>query len=338
MNNKLLYIQNLHVTYHTKGQKIEAVRGVDLDVNENEIVALIGESGSGKTALAKSILQLQTGPYCTIDQGQILFEGNNLLASDLRSVRGLSISMILQDPMTALNPMLKISTQMIEAILTHRNISRAEAKKECIKALELVDINEPEQRMKQYPHQLSGGICQRVLIAMSVLNCPKLIIADELTTALDATTKTKLMLMLKKLQTHFALSLLIISHDLGFVSGIADRIYVMYGGKICETGQTDSIFYDPKHPYTKALLDSLPKDLIGANLRPIKGHSNVKNTSGCVFCQRCDYAMNICRDTPPPKYENRVFCHLYNEHAKGQYNKFKPVKADEKDPVTSTKT
>lgn len=341
MNKKVLTIENLHITYHSKDEDVKAVSGVDLCVFENENVALIGESGSGKTALAKAILKLQTPPYCTIDQGRICFLGQDLLPlseKKMQSIRGSFISMILQDPMTALNPVLKVSTQMTEMLLAHKNISRKQARKKVIEMLHLVDIDQPEKRLDQYPHQLSGGICQRVLIAMSLLNEPQLVIADELTTALDATTKAKLTHMLKKLQAHFQFSMLMISHDLGFVSGICDRIYVMYDGKMCEMGQTDTIFYDPKHPYTKALLDSLPKEMLGGHLKPIKGQANIKNSYACAFCPRCDFSMQICKNKNPfclEQNEHSTFCHMYDPLAKEQLKKFNKIKDDENAFVTS---
>jgi len=311
---KVLEVNNLHVSFKTYGGEVKAVRGVTFDLYKGETLAIVGESGCGKSVTSQSIMRLIPNPPGKIVDGSILFKGNDLTKlkePEMRNIRGADISMIFQDPMTALNPTLKIGEQIIEGILQHKSISRHEAKKTALEMLDLVGIPDPEERLKHYPHQLSGGMRQRIVIAMALVCQPEVLIADEPTTALDVTIQAQILDLFKDIQKKTGVSIILITHDLGVVAQVADRIAVMYAGKIVEAGSRRDIFYQPQHPYTKGLLNSVPRlDLDGAELVPIGGSPPdlFSPPKGCPFTARCSYAMEVCERAYPFK------THLCNEH------------------------
>ncbi len=304
-NKNLLTIRDLHTIFHIRNTNIEAVRGIDLDVGYGEIVGIVGESGSGKSVTMKSVMGILPD-NTTINAEKLVFDGADLLSmseNERRKLRGCSMGMIFQDPMTALNPLKKIGFHLEEVLMRHCNISRAEAKKQAIEVLEKVEIPCPEKRLEQYPHEFSGGMRQRVLIAMALACKPKLLIADEPTTALDVTIQAQILELLQKLQKEEKMSILLITHDLGVVASLCDRIAVMYGGLIMETGTTDQIFYKTRHPYTQALLNAIPKPntQLKKRLEPIPGSapSLAHPPAGCPFAPRCTFAMPECRTSIP---------------------------------------
>ncbi|MBX4263880.1 ABC transporter ATP-binding protein [Clostridium estertheticum] len=305
--SKLLEVKNLRVSYHTYAGEVQSVRGISFEVNEGETLAVVGESGCGKTVTAKSLMRLiQTPPGEIKDGSEILYKGNDILKMNkeqLRHFRGAEISMIFQDPMTSLNPTMTIGKQIAESLIIHRNMKKHEAMDEAIKMLKLVNIPNVERRAKQYPHEFSGGMRQRAMIAIALACSPKILVADEPTTALDVTIQAQIMDLIKDLQDKLGTAVVLITHDLGVVADVADRIQVMYAGKIIERGNTEEIFYNPKHPYTWALLQSVPR--LGSshkeNLYSIKGTPPdlVKPPVGCPFAPRCEYAMEICKQEMP---------------------------------------
>ncbi|WNS75892.1 ABC transporter ATP-binding protein [Bacillus sp. DTU_2020_1000418_1_SI_GHA_SEK_038] len=311
---KVLEVNNLHVSFKTYGGEVKAVRGVTFDLYKGETLAIVGESGCGKSVTSQSIMRLIPNPPGKIVDGSVLFKGNDLTKlkePEMRNIRGADISMIFQDPMTALNPTLKIGEQIIEGILQHKSISRQEAKETALEMLELVGIPDPEERLKHYPHQFSGGMRQRIVIAMALVCQPEVLIADEPTTALDVTIQAQILDLFKDIQKKTGVSIILITHDLGVVAQVADRIAVMYAGKIVEAGSRRDIFYQPQHPYTKGLLNSVPRlDLVGAELVPIGGSPPdlFSPPKGCPFTARCSYAMEVCERAYPFK------THLSNEH------------------------
>jgi len=301
----LLYVDNLKVYFQSNGARARAVDGISFKVGEKETVCLVGESGCGKTVSALSILGLIPTPPGEIVDGQIVFSGQNLLALDeneMQKIRGNHISMVFQEPLTSLNPVLTIGDQVGEAVRTHRNIDREALFQYGVQLLEDVGIPSPKQRMNDYPHQLSGGQRQRVMIAMALSCDPDLIIADEPTTALDVTVQAQIIALLRSIQKKRSMSVLYISHDLGVVSAIANRVYVMYAGIIVEQGHTDQIFRTARHPYTQGLLASLPSlSKRGKRLHSIPG--SVPNPAykpkGCPFHPRCSHAILSCREEFP---------------------------------------
>ncbi|MBU3100156.1 MULTISPECIES: ABC transporter ATP-binding protein [Clostridium] len=305
--SKLLEVKNLRVSYHTYAGEVQSVRGISFEVNEGETLAVVGESGCGKTVTAKSLMRLiQTPPGEIKDGSEILYKGNDILKMNeeaLRHFRGAEISMIFQDPMTSLNPTMTIGKQIAESLIIHRNMKKHEAMDEAIKMLKLVNIPNAERRVKQYPHEFSGGMRQRAMIAIALACSPKILVADEPTTALDVTIQAQIMDLIKELQNKLGTAVVLITHDLGVVADVADRIQVMYAGKIIERGNTDEIFYNPKHPYTWALLQSVPRLETGHkdSLYSIKGTPPdlVKPPVGCPFAPRCEYAMEICKQEMP---------------------------------------
>ena len=329
-NNRLLEINKLEVVFETYLGEVKAVRGVDLTINKGEVLALVGESGCGKSVTAQSILQLNPSPPAKIKAGEVIFEGNIISKYSekrMRSIRGKEISMIFQDPMTSLNPTKKIGKQIMETLLKHQNISKAEAKKKAIDMLRLVDIPNPESRVEQYPHQFSGGMRQRAMIAIALACNPKLLIADEPTTALDVTIQAQIIDLMMELKEKTGTAILLITHDLGVVADIADKVAIMYGGLIVEQGDINEIYYNSKHPYTWGLLKSVPK--IGktekTRLIPIDGvpPDLLNPPLGCPFAPRCDYAMNICDIKPPEKFkftdEHFSYCWLMHEMVRDKY-------------------
>lgn len=305
MNNILLSIQDLKVYFRADDNVARAVDGVSVDVCNGESVCLVGESGCGKTVSALTILGLVPQPPGEIVSGKVLFKGKDLLGfteEEMQEIRGNRISMVFQEPMTSLNPVFTIGDQIEEAITVHENVSPAEAQKRCMELLADVGIADPKDRLKDYPHQLSGGQRQRVMIAMALACNPELVIADEPTTALDVTIQAQVLNLFAELQRKRDMSLLYITHDLGVVSRIADRIYVMYAGVIVEQGDVSQIFRNPCHPYTRGLLASLPdRAKRGARLHSIPGTvpDPAHKPHGCPFHPRCDLTIHACRDALP---------------------------------------
>ncbi len=306
-NSKLLEIKNLHVSFTTYAGIVRAVRGVDLYLEEGETLAIVGESGCGKTVTVKSIMGLLPEEQAVIsgEGAQINFHEHNLLAFDedrMSAIRGMHISMIFQDPMTSLNPTMKIGDQIAESLIVHKGASGRLARQEALKMLRLVNIPNAEERIDQYPFQFSGGMRQRAMIAIALACDPEILIADEPTTALDVTIQAQIMELIKSLQRERNTGEILVTHDLGLVASMADRINVMYAGQIVERGTTDEIFYDPKHPYTFALLRSVPKlsDHKQEALYSLVGTPPdlIKPPVGCPFAPRCRFAMRICRDRP----------------------------------------
>ena len=260
-NKNLLEIDNLKVSFFTPAGEVKAVNGVSYQLAQGEVIGIVGESGSGKSVSSYAIMRLIDEPGKVIG-GSIKFDGKNILELDekeMQSIRGNEISMIFQDPMTSLNPVFKVGNQLIEAIVKHQKVSKKEARKRAIEMLSLVGIPSPEKRLEQYPHEFSGGMRQRAMIAMALSCNPKLLIADEPTTALDVTIQAQILELIKELKKKINMSVILITHDLGIISDICDKVIVMYAGKIVEEGTIDDIFYNPKHPYTWGLLRSVPK-------------------------------------------------------------------------------
>lgn len=323
---KALEVKDLHVAFSTYGGEIKAVRGVSFDLYKGETLAIVGESGCGKSVTSQSIMRLIPSPPGKITNGSVLFKGKDLTKikeAEMRELRGADISMIFQDPMTALNPTITVGEQIIEAIRQHESISRTEAKKQALKMLNLVGIPNPSERLKHYPHQFSGGMRQRIVIAMALVCEPEVLIADEPTTALDVTIQAQILDLFKDIQKKTGVSIILITHDLGVVAQVADRVAVMYAGKIVEAGTRREIFYKPQHPYTKGLLNSVPRlDLEDDDLIPIMGSPPdlFSPPAGCPFTARCEYAMEVCSIAYPFKTrltnEHHVECWLQDERSK----------------------
>jgi len=310
----MLSVQNLKVYFLSDERVARAVDGVTYVVREGETVCLVGESGCGKTVSAMTIMRILPMPPGRIMGGSILFKGQNLLdlnEEEMQKVRGKRIAMIFQEPMTSLNPVFTVGDQIEEAMAAHEKLDKEELRRRCIQLLRDVGIPSPEERLKDYPHQLSGGQRQRVMIAMALACNPDLVIADEPTTALDVTIQAQILNLFRELKKKHNMSLLYITHDLGVVSKIADRIYVMYAGIIAEQGKTDHIFREPKHPYTQALLASLPsRRKRGQRLHSIPGTvpNPAYKPAGCPFHPRCPHAINPCRSIFP------ALCDYGGEH------------------------
>lgn len=302
----LLEVNDLHVTFKTYGGEVQAVRGVNLSLNKGETLAIVGESGCGKSVTAQSIMRLIPSPPGEIRHGSIMFKGRDLTKvpeREMRALRGAEIAMIFQDPMTSLNPTITVGELIVEAMVEHMDISRSAAKKEAINMLRRVGIANPEERLKQYPHQFSGGMRQRIMIAISLVCQPSILIADEPTTALDVTIQAQIIDLFQEIQKQTGVSIIIITHDLGIVAQMADRISIMYAGEIVESGLPEDIFYKAEHPYTKALLNSIPR--VDGNrdepLVPVAGTPPdlFDPPKGCPFTARCDFAMEVCDQYAP---------------------------------------
>jgi oligopeptide/dipeptide ABC transporter ATP-binding protein len=303
----LLEIENLAVEFQTPGGVLQAVNGISYGVGAGEIVALVGESGSGKSVSALAVLGLVPRPPGRIVSGHIRFEGNDLLSMDseaIRDVRGRHISMIFQEPMTSLNPVLSIRRQLSEAMRLHLDLSKRQARERAVELLNMVGMSDPESRLSQYPHQLSGGQRQRVMIAMALSCEPKLIIADEPTTALDVTIQAQILSLIQDLCRRLGVALVIITHNLGVVARYADRVNVMYAGRIVEHGTAEALYAKPSHPYTAGLLKSVPRldHDRGAPLDPIPGNPPdlAALGDGCAFAPRCAFTTGRCRREIPP--------------------------------------
>lgn len=324
----LLEVNHLSVSFFTPSGEVHAVNDVSYYVDREEVVAVVGESGCGKSVTQMSTIQLIQSPPGKILEGEVLFEGKDLLALDrdseeLRKYRGSGISMIFQEPMTSLNPVFTIGRQMTDIIRTHQDVSKKEAEQIAIQALEAVGIPAAQARMKNYPFELSGGMRQRVLIALSVACHAKLIIADEPTTALDVTTQAQVMEVLLEIVKRFKSSLIVVTHNLGLVSRYADRIYVMYAGRVIESGTTEQILTNPLHPYTRGLLNSVPRldDDKNQELQPIDGTppNLIQLPEFCSFAPRCPMACEVCKKMgqPPlkPAGGHYVACHMQSGEA-----------------------
>ena len=295
----MLEVQDLHTSFFTPAGEVRAVNGVSFFLDHGKVLGIVGESGSGKSVTAYSVMQIleKTGK---IVSGSIKFNGQELVGSGervMKTVRGNKISIIFQDPMTSLNPTYTIGHQLMEAILLHTNRNKKQAYDRAVEMLRLVNVNEPEKRMKQYPYEFSGGMRQRVMIAMALACEPDILIADEPTTALDVTIQAQILELMQSLQKELGMAIILITHDLGVVAQMCDEVIVMYAGSICEQGTADEIFYNPKHEYTKGLMRSIPSvDNDGCHLEPISGTpiDLLNMPKGCPFAPRCDAAMKIC--------------------------------------------
>ncbi|MGI9049287.1 MAG: ABC transporter ATP-binding protein [Rubrobacteraceae bacterium] len=302
----MLEVNNLKTHFKTQDGVVKAVDGVSFSLERGETLGIVGESGSGKSVTALSLMQLNPKPPVEYPEGEILFEGQNLLEvseSRMQKIRGNDIAMIFQDPMTSLNPVFTIGNQIMEAIRIHQQVSKGEAKEQTVKVLRDVGIPRPEERASDYPHQFSGGMRQRAMIAMSLSCNPKVLIADEPTTALDVTIQAQILELMVNLQEEYGTAIIMITHDLGVVAKIADNVLVMYAGRAVEQGPTDPIFYDPLMPYTWSLLRSLPRlDTAGeTRLLPIKGQppSLIFLPEGCNFSPRCPFVKDKCHEVDP---------------------------------------
>ena len=318
---KLLEVKNLHVSFFTPAGEVKAVNGISYDVDYDEVMGIVGESGSGKSVEAYSIIGLLQSPG-KVMEGSITLEGEDMLAktpSEMVDYRGSQVAMIFQNPMTCLNPVYTIGNQLTEALRAHdKSISKEDADKRAMEMLEQVGINNVEKRMKQYPHELSGGMRQRVMIAMGLICHPKLLIADEPTTALDVTIQAQILELMKELQKKNHMGIIFITHNLGVVAEVCDKVSVMYAGKMVEQGPVDEIFYEPGHPYTMGLLRSMPR--VDAEsyerLIPIEGSpvDMLNPPEGCPFAPRCEHAMKVCLQKMPPYVElgdnHRAACWL----------------------------
>ena len=295
----LLEVSDLRTSFFTDAGEVKAVNGVSYNLDRGKVLGIVGESGSGKSVSAYSIMQILAGTGKIVG-GSIKLDGQELVNAGegvMKTVRGNKISIIFQDPMTSLNPTYTIGHQLMEAITLHTNRNKAQAKERAIEMLRLVNINEPEKRMNQYPFEFSGGMRQRIMIAMALACEPDILIADEPTTALDVTIQAQILELMKSLQEEMGMAIIMITHDLGVVAQMCDEVIVMYAGSICEQGTADEIFYNPRHEYTKGLMRSIPTaDTAGTKLKPITGTpiDLLNMPKGCPFAPRCDAAMKIC--------------------------------------------
>ena len=300
----LLSVKDMHTSFTTDHGEVQAVNGVSFNLDAGKVLGIVGESGSGKSVTAYSIMQI-LADNGRITSGEILYKGEDISRwgeSKMQDFRGKCCSIIFQDPMTSLNPVFTIGSQIAEAVLLHTKSSKHEAMEKALEMLKLVGINEPEKRLKQYPYELSGGMRQRVMIAMALACEPDILIADEPTTALDVTIQAQILELMQSLQKKLGMAIIMVTHDLGVIAEMCDEIVVMYGGRFCERGTADEIFYNPRHEYTRGLLRSIPNITnMKERLVPISGTPiNMLNMpKGCAFCARCDKAMKICLEQVP---------------------------------------
>ena len=321
MSDKLLEVKNLSVEFQSGSITTKAVNGINITLDRNENLGIVGESGSGKSVTASSILKLIPSPPGKVSDGEILYQGTDLLNKDenyMRKIRGNEISMIFQDPSTSLNPVFTVGNQLVEAIRTHQDLNKSEAKEKAIEMLKLVGIPSPEKRISMYPHELSGGMKQRIMIAIALSSNPNLLIADEPTTALDVTIQAQMLDLMKSLQNEIGMSIIMITHDLGVVWETCQKIIVMYAGAVMESGTVEEIYTNPLHPYTWGLLDSQitstqdnDKELATIPGNPPDLSFEMK---GCPFASRCSYAQEKCfKETPELQATNnnhKVACHF----------------------------
>ncbi|ANE47357.1 peptide ABC transporter ATP-binding protein [Paenibacillus swuensis] len=327
MTQKLLDVKDLRVSFKVYGGEVQAVRGVSFHVNKGEAVGIVGESGCGKSVTAQTLMRLIPSPPSIIKSGSIEFLGQDILKKsekEMESIRGKDMGMIFQDPMTSLNPTITIGKQIAEGLIKHQKMTKEQAKKQSVEMLKLVGIPNPESRFDQYPHEFSGGMRQRAMIAIALACNPALLIADEPTTALDVTIQAQIMTVMKDLQERLGTSIILITHDLGVVADMCDRVIVMYAGKVVETGTKWEIFKNPQHPYTKGLLRSVPRldQKKDEPLVPIFGTPPdlIKPPAGCGFCSRCDDAMNICanKDSIMTQLSDTHFVSCWLQHPLAQ--------------------
>lgn len=330
----LLRVRDLQTHFRTEQGMIRAVDGIDFDIKRGETFGIVGESGCGKSVTAYSIMQLIERPQGDIVSGAIEYmgEGGRPIdiakldpnGQDMRNLRGNEIGMIFQEPMTSLNPIYTIGNQIIEAIALHQRVSKMEARKRAIELLDRVGLSDPHSQIDDYPHQLSGGMRQRVMIAMALSCNPRLLIADEPTTALDVTVEAQILDLMRDLQHEYDMSIMLITHNLGVVAENCDRVMVMYLGKVVEEGSAVDIFYNPRHPYTRGLLESIPQIGLSSRLTPIEGAVPMMQDipQGCYFAPRCPHVMARCEEDPPmffPAETQRAKCWLYADEAPQQH-------------------
>ena len=303
-NAPLLQVKNLYTSFYTDAGEVRAVNGISYNLDRGRVLGIVGESGSGKSVSAYSIMRILTDTG-RVTAGEVLFKGENILKytpQQMQAFRGSRISMIFQDPMTCLNPVFTVGYQLREAIRIHTDRTKEQVKARALEMLQLVGVNEPEKRLKQYPHELSGGMRQRVMIAMALACEPDILIADEPTTALDVTIQAQILELMQSLQKKMGMAIIMITHDLGVIADMCDEIIVMYAGKVCERGTADEIFYNPRHEYTKGLIRSIPRvKERHEKLIPIAGTpvDLLNLPQGCAFASRCDCAMKICLEEQP---------------------------------------
>ena len=319
-DNLILDIENLVVRYETEDGIVHALNGIDLQLGYHQTIGLVGETGAGKTTAALAMMRLVPSPPGVVECDKLMVDGRDILnlpTAKMEEVRGKDVSMIFQDPMTSLNPVFTVGSQLREAIELHTRRKGKEAEARAIEMLTLVGVNEPEKRIKQYPYELSGGMRQRVMIAMALSCEPDILIADEPTTALDVTIQAQILELMQDLQKQLGMAIIMVTHDLGVIADMCDEIIVMYGGRVCERGTAEDIFYRPSHEYTKGLLRSIPNiGRMGEKLVPIPGTPiNLLNMpKGCAFCPRCENAMKICLTEQPPEMQvqdgHRASCWL----------------------------
>lgn len=330
MTQHLLQVKNLHTVFPIESGEVRAVNGISFGLDRGKVLGIVGESGSGKSVTAYSILRILDYPG-KISQGQVLFEDVDIArlhTNQMREIRGAKISIIFQDPMTSLNPVYTVGNQLTEAIRLHTSRNRQQARERALEMLQLVGVNEPQKRLKQHPYQLSGGMRQRVMIAMALACEPDILIADEPTTALDVTIQAQILELMRDLKDKLGMAIIMITHDLGVIAEMCDEIIVMYAGRICERGTAEEIFYNPKHEYTKGLLRSIPKmTATRERLIPIGGSpvDLLNLPTGCAFASRCDQAMKVCLTEPPEEIDinehHRAACWMnVREQAMGGQN------------------
>ncbi len=336
--NQLLVVDDLAFSFHTYAGEVQAVRGVSFKLEKGKTLGIVGESGCGKSVTAKSIVRLNPDkPSGEIKRGKIIFDGEDIASlteTEMEKVRAKKIRMIFQDPMTSLNPTMTVGKQIMEGILKSGVNSKEEAKRIAIETLAMAGIPSPEERFKQYPHEFSGGMRQRAMIALAMAVNPQLLIADEPTTALDVTTQAQILKLIKKIQKQYNTAIIMITHDLGVVSNIADDIAVMYAGQVIEYGTAEDIFEHASHPYTWGIMQSIPPEEITNKepLHPILGTPPdlLNPPKGCAFAARCPYAMKVCRCIQPPQYDaegegHKTSCWLYDERAKESMEIINPI-------------
>lgn len=323
--DKILEVKELNVAFKTFQGDVQAVRGVSWYLNKKETIAIVGESGCGKTVSIQTVIGLNPKKNGSVRGGEVWFDGQNLLEltpKQMRRLQGNQLSIIFQDPFTFLNPTMTVGDQIMEPYMQHYKVSKREAHEKAVEILRLISLPSPEENMKRYPHQLSGGMRQRIMIAMALICNPRVLFADEPTTALDVTIQAQIIELMSELKNKIDTSIVLITHDMGVVANMADRIYVMYAGQIVEHGDSDTIFHHPKHPYTWGLLSSVPRldRRVSEDLYSIPGTPPdlLAPPKGCAFAARCRYAMNICKNCQPPRVdfeeqEHYASCWLYHE-------------------------
>ena len=330
-DDKLLVVEDLNVSFDTYAGEVQAVRGVSWTLGRRETVAIVGESGCGKTVTIQTAMGLLAKPAGRIKSGRILFKGEDLVKASperIRQIQGSEMSMIFQDPLTYLNPTMRVGRQIAEAYLQHHKVSRAEADAKVLEMMKLVSFPAPERNMRAFPYQLSGGMRQRIMVAMALICGPSILFADEPTTALDVTIQAQIIQLMNDVKAKLDTSIVLITHDLGVVANMAQRVYVMYAGRVVEHGEAKTVFKSPRHPYTWGLLNSVPRLDAGekSDLSFIPGTPPdlLSPPSGCAFAARCPYAMNVCARETPPSYEfpepgHSASCWLYREDARERY-------------------